>query len=204
MLFCNNLPLEKGVALHLNKLESPPLMDALCQVWLKLAHWFWRRRWKYEKITDRQTDGRTDDGQKVIRKSHLSFQLRWAKNSRMSLEFWLDWWLFWKDCEFGKPFLLPLNLRKSLLGYLVFHHSLHWNEWQFCDDVTVDFAFDNLLVLKNLVDMNLIFFRLIEVWTKKGRKTASMRVANCCKSFPFFFRLIPRSTEKILDLFLII
>ena len=29
--------------------------------------------------TDRQTDGRTDDGQQVIRQAHLSFQLRWAK-----------------------------------------------------------------------------------------------------------------------------
>ena len=82
-LFCNYLPLKKGGALHRNKLESPPPMNALCQVWLKLAKWFWRRRWKSEKLTDRRTDGRTDrqtdDGRKVIRKAHLSFQLRWAK-----------------------------------------------------------------------------------------------------------------------------
>ena len=44
MLFCNYLPLEKGRALHLNKLESPLTNDALCQVWLKLAQWFWRRK----------------------------------------------------------------------------------------------------------------------------------------------------------------
>ena len=36
-LFRNYLPLEKGGTLYLNKL------DALCQVWLKLAQWFWRR-----------------------------------------------------------------------------------------------------------------------------------------------------------------
>ena len=59
-LFRNYLPLEKGGALHLNKLESPPPKDVLCQVWLKLAQWFWRRRWKCEKFTDRQMDGRTD------------------------------------------------------------------------------------------------------------------------------------------------
>ena len=53
-------PLEKGVALHLNKLESPPPKDALCQVWLKLVQWFWRRSWKCEKFTDGQTDKRTD------------------------------------------------------------------------------------------------------------------------------------------------
>jgi hypothetical protein len=28
----------------MNKLESPPSKDDLCQVWLKLAIWFWRRR----------------------------------------------------------------------------------------------------------------------------------------------------------------
>jgi hypothetical protein len=36
--------LKKGYPLHLNKLESPPLKDDLCQVWLKLVQWFWRRR----------------------------------------------------------------------------------------------------------------------------------------------------------------
>ena len=44
LLFHNDLPFEKGVALHLNKLESPPRKNVLCQVWLKLAQWFWRRR----------------------------------------------------------------------------------------------------------------------------------------------------------------
>ena len=38
------LPFESGLALFLNKLESPPPKDALCQVWLKLAQKFWRRR----------------------------------------------------------------------------------------------------------------------------------------------------------------
>ena len=43
-LFQNYLPFEKGRALHLNKLESTLLKDALYQVWLKLVWWFWRRR----------------------------------------------------------------------------------------------------------------------------------------------------------------
>ena len=60
-LFRNYLPLEKGGALHLNKLESPSAKDALCQVWLKLAQWFWRRRRKCEKVTDRQADEKTED-----------------------------------------------------------------------------------------------------------------------------------------------
>jgi hypothetical protein len=44
LLFRNYFPLEKGYPLHLNKLASPPLNDDLWQVWLKLALWFWRRR----------------------------------------------------------------------------------------------------------------------------------------------------------------
>ena len=44
LLFHNYLPLEKGRALYLNKLESPSPKKALCQVWLKLALWFLRRR----------------------------------------------------------------------------------------------------------------------------------------------------------------
>ena len=35
---------ENWMVLHLNKHESTSLKDALCQVWLKLAQWFWRRR----------------------------------------------------------------------------------------------------------------------------------------------------------------
>ena len=42
--FRNYLPLQKSGALYLNKIESPSSKDALCQVWLKLARWFWRRR----------------------------------------------------------------------------------------------------------------------------------------------------------------
>ena len=79
LLFPNYLPFEKDLALHLNILESPSPGDTLCQVWLKLAQWSLRRRWKCEKFTDRRTDRQTDNGQQVIRTAHLSFQLRWAK-----------------------------------------------------------------------------------------------------------------------------
>jgi hypothetical protein len=50
--------LEKGNPLHLNNLESPP-KDDLCQVWLKLALWFWRSR----KCKSLQTDGQTKGDQ---------------------------------------------------------------------------------------------------------------------------------------------
>ena len=42
--FRYNLPLEKGLALHLNKFECPLTKDALCQILLKLDKGFWRRR----------------------------------------------------------------------------------------------------------------------------------------------------------------
>jgi hypothetical protein len=68
LLFCYYLPLEKGDPLHLDKLESPPPKDDLCQVWLNLAHWFWRRSRNYESL---QTDGR-----RAIIIAYLSLQLR--------------------------------------------------------------------------------------------------------------------------------
>ena len=43
-LFPYYLPLERGVALHLNKLEFPSPKDALYQVSFELALWFLRRR----------------------------------------------------------------------------------------------------------------------------------------------------------------
>jgi hypothetical protein len=43
LLFCYYLPLEKRYPLCLNNLKSPTPKDDLCQVWLKLAQWFWRR-----------------------------------------------------------------------------------------------------------------------------------------------------------------
>ena len=48
-LFRNHLPLEKGArgAFHLNKLIYPSPKDDLCQVWFKLAQWFWKRIFKF-------------------------------------------------------------------------------------------------------------------------------------------------------------
>ena len=49
--FCYYFPLKKGLAIHLNKHESPSSKDTLCQVWLKLGQWFLRRR--FLNILDR-------------------------------------------------------------------------------------------------------------------------------------------------------
>jgi hypothetical protein len=43
-LFRYYLPLKRDNPLHLNRLEFLPPKDDLCQVWLKLAKWFWRTR----------------------------------------------------------------------------------------------------------------------------------------------------------------
>jgi hypothetical protein len=44
LLFRYYLLLERGYPLPLQKLESSLSKDDLCQVWLKLAQWFWRKR----------------------------------------------------------------------------------------------------------------------------------------------------------------
>jgi hypothetical protein len=49
-LFCYYLPLVKGYPLLLNKLKSHSPKDDLFQVWLKLAQWFWRRRFLNDPI----------------------------------------------------------------------------------------------------------------------------------------------------------
>ena len=43
-LFCNCLPLEKGVVLYSNELKSHLPKYALCKIWLKSACWFLRKR----------------------------------------------------------------------------------------------------------------------------------------------------------------
>ena len=77
--FRDYLPFDGGLVLHLNKLEFNSPKDDLYQVWLNLAQWFWRRRWKCEKFTTPTTT--TDNRQILIRKAHLSLQLRWANKT---------------------------------------------------------------------------------------------------------------------------
>jgi hypothetical protein len=65
LLFCDYLPFEKGNPLRFNKLESPLPKDDLCQIWLKLAQWFWRKSRKCKSLqTDGQTDNRTTDNRR--------------------------------------------------------------------------------------------------------------------------------------------
>ena len=78
LLFCNYLPLEKGGALHLYKLESPSPKDALnCAklIRLKLAQWFWRKKMKMWKVYDKEDNNynfnNNEDRQILITKSSL-------------------------------------------------------------------------------------------------------------------------------------
>ena len=120
-LFGYYLPLEKGGALHLNKLESPLPKDALWQVWLKLAQWFWRRRWKCEKFTTTTTTTTTtDNGQILIRKAHLSLWLRWTKKC---YNMWLkesaigrDGYYFNPTCAFSLPSSRAEDRTHNLFG----------------------------------------------------------------------------------------
>jgi hypothetical protein len=43
LLFHYYLSLKKGYPIRLNNLKSPTPKDDLCQVWLKLAQWFWTK-----------------------------------------------------------------------------------------------------------------------------------------------------------------
>lgn len=51
-----------------------------------LAQCFWTRSKTCKKFTDKQTDGQRDAGQKVVRKVHLSFLMKWAIKT---FRFWL-------------------------------------------------------------------------------------------------------------------
>jgi hypothetical protein len=43
-------PLGKGLSHSFKKFEYPSPKDNLCQVWLELAQWFWRRRFLNDPI----------------------------------------------------------------------------------------------------------------------------------------------------------
>ena len=58
------------------KLDFPSPKDALCQLLLKLALWFWRKRWNRKMFTDSQMD------RWWKRRDQKSFLLRWAKMSK--------------------------------------------------------------------------------------------------------------------------
>ena len=125
---------------YFNKLESPLPKDALYQVRLKLARWFWRRR-KYEKFTTRTTTTTTttDNGQIVIRKAHLSlcFSNSFFFGLRQPLLQFAadigfpqlqDLFVFYKICKILWKILLGLKFfsnKKWILSLSRMHKTLH-------------------------------------------------------------------------------
>jgi hypothetical protein len=76
LLFRYYLLLEKGYSLRLNKFESPPPKDDLCQVWLKLAQSSGEEveNVKVYRQTDRQTDRQTN-GRRTTGDQNSSLEL---------------------------------------------------------------------------------------------------------------------------------
>jgi hypothetical protein len=109
LLFCYYLPLGKRVVLHLYNSESPLPKDNMCQLWLKLAQRLWRRCRKCKSLRDR----RTKDGQRAIRKAHLSFQLRWAKKDVFIMHLYLK---YQSSNTFGSKDIVLVNFFFSKLG----------------------------------------------------------------------------------------
>ena len=103
--FRNYLPLEKGGALHLNKLESSSPKDALWQVW------FSRRKKKLENFTTTTTT--TDNGQTLIRKAKLSLRLRWANKLVLMVNCWYGSAATW-PVESKEFYSTLSHLRKKL------------------------------------------------------------------------------------------
>ena len=86
-MFHYYLPLETSRVLHLNKHYFPSSKDALCQVWLKLAQWLMRRRWKCENFIDRRSDRQTDWRRTTgDQKSSLELSAWWAKKQILFLD----------------------------------------------------------------------------------------------------------------------
>ena len=108
-LFLNYLPLEKGGTLHLNKTESPSPKDTLCQVWLKLTQWFWRRRfWNFVNVFSLFRNYLPLDESRVL---HLK-KLEFPSPDDALCQVWLNMaqW-FWKRrfFNFGNVFSLFIN-----------------------------------------------------------------------------------------------
>ena len=109
LLFRNYQLLEKVGSFILNKLESPTLQNALCQVWLKLALWFLKRRCKCTKVTDRREDRQTEKWTTHNRQSEnltwaFSFsELKKSYSLLSNLVSWKESWWSW-DTQLVLPY----------------------------------------------------------------------------------------------------
>ena len=111
---------------------------------LKLTQWFLSRRWKCEMFTNRWRAWQTNDRQQAIRKPHLNFQLRWAKNLFFfvyhypSLRKQLtghccnslhSWQVNCLLASFVASFITGHSIWSSLIKYYI-HNKYYWQIWQ--------------------------------------------------------------------------
>ena len=77
---------------NLKHLNSPK--DALCQIWLKLAKWFWRRRRNWEKLI-RWVTATSSFGSGELK--YYDYKKN-SSNARALRSFILNWLLLWLTC----------------------------------------------------------------------------------------------------------
>ena len=116
--FLNCLPLEKGMALHLNKLEFPSPKDAFCLFGWNLPNGSGEGE---ENVNILQRDGHHQ-----IRKAHLSFQVclklaNWFWRRRRKGEQFTKRWTKWNEKSSGEPSQkvdntkqIPMNINTTL------------------------------------------------------------------------------------------
>lgn len=63
-------------------MKDPLSLNILCQTLVKNRFSGPGEEVENIKIADRPADKQTDNGQKVMEKSHSSFQFRWSKNNK--------------------------------------------------------------------------------------------------------------------------
>ena len=84
-----------------------------------------------DRRTDRRTDGQTDDGRQVIRKAHLSFQLRWAKNENVTHLWHFTVYTQFVCCvlrsreEIHKFYFLPQNYIYNIQFHVILPYRCH-------------------------------------------------------------------------------
>jgi hypothetical protein len=76
-------PLGEGQSPSILQLIIPFPKDDLCQFWLKLAQWFWRRSWKCKSL---QTEGWTD-GRRTTGDQNSSLEIRISSDQTLLYQY---------------------------------------------------------------------------------------------------------------------
>ena len=117
--FRNYLPLEKGGAPYLNKLESPSPKDVLCQFDPEVLEKK-MKMWKLYDSSDAKDDN--DNGKQINfdQKAHLSLRLRWAKIIKLILLICNDFLGVVSSCMHNKE-----NGTSNTWGYKIYMYMYY-------------------------------------------------------------------------------